>query len=99
MHVKFERVINSVSLMDLNTNFAFDLETENGQGQRHRVTMYSAHQGIYACEVERVIVNNFPTIDLNTNLHVTLKLKCSRLRSKARVAVDSVYQGVHACEV
>ena len=36
MHVKFERVITiSLPIMDINANFAFDLETGNVKGQGH----------------------------------------------------------------
>ena len=36
--------------------------------------MDSAHQGAHACELENIIDKSVPTLDLNKNLHLTLKL-------------------------
>ena len=52
-------------------HFASDLETGNveGQGQRHRaqwIVLIMVHIHV---EFERLIINSFPTMDLNTNLH------------------------------
>ena len=33
---------------------------------------------------ERVIVNSFPTIDLNANLNLTLKLEMLKVKDKGR---------------
>ena len=47
----------------------------------------------------KIIVNSFPMMDLNANLHSTWKWKCQRSRSKTRVAADSAHQSQYACEV
>ena len=38
-------------------------------------------------------------MDLNANLHLTLKLDMSKVKVKHKGHMDSAQQGVHACEV
>ena len=40
--------------------------------------MNSAHH----VKIERIIVKSFPTIELNANLHLTLKLEMSKVKVK-----------------
>ena len=94
VNVKYERVnINSVPGVNINYKFEIDLENKMTM-----VPMDSAHQGLYACEVWKCYNNSMPLMDLNTNLHLTLKLEMLKVKVKDKGHIDSAHQGVSACE-
>ena len=48
---------------------------------------------------DRLIISSAPTMDLNKNLHVTLKLEMLKvnIKDQGNHMVDSTHPGVYAC--